>query len=434
MKRAAFYSLGCKVNQYESEALAELFRNSGYEIVDFDSQADCYIINTCSVTSMSDRKSRQIIRRAKKNNPDAVVIVTGCYAQTAPDEVKKIDGVNLVVGTDNKTSIVSLAESVTPSSCRVMVNDISHGCDFEEMNVSDYTGRTRAFIKIQDGCNQFCSYCIIPYARGRIRSRSRDAALNEARILAANGYKEIILTGIHIASYGAENDDGYDLAAIINEINEIEGIKRIRLSSIEPMTLNRRFIQRISTADKLCPHFHLSLQSGCDETLKRMNRKYTTGEYSEIVSAIREHFPDAAITTDIMTGFPGETEEEFARTVEFVEKIGFAEAHVFEYSQRPGTPAAAMSGQIAPEVKKERSRVIIALTDKSRESFRQSQLGKTAEVLFERELPGEDGIYEGKTPNYIPVYTRSENDLSGEIVKVSLTEPYRDGIFAELIK
>lgn len=210
MKRAAFYSLDCKVNQYESEALAELFRAAGYEIVDFDSQAECYIINTCSVTSMSDRKSRQIIRRAKKNNPGAVVIVTGCYAQTAPDEVKKIDGVNLVVGTDNKTSIVSLAESITPSSCRVIVNDISHGCDFEEMNVSDYTGRTRAFIKIQDGCNQFCSYCIIPYARGRIRSRSRDAALNEARILAANGYKEIILTGIHIASYGAENDDGYE--------------------------------------------------------------------------------------------------------------------------------------------------------------------------------------------------------------------------------
>lgn len=419
MKKVAFYTLGCKVNQYESEAMCELFLNAGYTSVDFEDIADVYVINTCTVTSMSDRKSRQIIRRAKKKNPDSVVVVTGCYAQTSPDEVLSIDGVDLVLGTNEKSKIVECVNNLNQNSNKCCVFDISKNHEFEHMTVSSYSDRTRAFIKVQEGCNQFCSYCIIPYARGPIRSRDIEDVLDEAKKIVASGYREIVLVGIHIASYGLDKK-GYTLADLIIEIDKIEGLSRLRLSSIEPMTLNREFIEKIKHSKTLCPHFHLSLQSGCDQTLKRMNRKYTTAEYKEITDAIRENFEDAAITTDIMTGFPGESDEEFEETAKFTENIAFADAHIFQYSQRKGTPADAMPNQISPEIKEKRSKIIEKITKKSREEFLNSQLGKTVKVLFEQKCRDDDRFFEGKTPNYITVRVKCDRDINNQILDVFL--------------
>ena len=312
MKKAAFYTLGCKVNQYETEAMAELFADSGYEIKEFTEVADVYVINTCSVTNMGDRKSRQIIRRAKKLNPNAVIAVTGCYAQTAPDEVLAIEGVNLVLGTKDRKNIVTLVEELNTESNINHVSDIMSNHEFEELQIKQYSNRTRAFIKIQEGCNQFCSYCIIPYARGPVRSRAKDDVVREIKELAHNGFKEIILVGIHVASYGVDLGDT-TLESLIMDVDKIDGVERIRLSSIEPMTLNQEFIDSIKDSKKLCHHFHISLQSGCDETLKRMNRKYTTAQFKGIVDGLREAFDDVAITTDIMVGFPDESDEEFNR-------------------------------------------------------------------------------------------------------------------------
>ena len=411
MKKAAFYTLGCKVNQYETEAMTELFKNRGYEITDFSSPADVYVINTCSVTSISDRKSRQIIRRAKKENPDSIVIATGCYAQVAPDEVLAIDDVNLIIGTNDRNRIVDMAESIKPTDKKSLVGDILKMHTFEEMKVLDYEHMTRAYIKIQEGCNQFCTYCIIPYARGPIRSRDPEEVVKEAQRLADDGFSEIILVGIHIASYGLDTKNT-SLADIIRRVNEVRGVKRIRLSSIEPMTLNSEFTEKISSADKLCHHFHLSLQSGCDETLKRMNRRYTSAEYEEIVNAIRKHFPDAAVTTDIMVGFPGETEEEFSKSASFADKMKFADMHIFQYSVRPGTPAAKYKNQISPQVKEQRSKVLERIRNKNTADFLLGFVGKTMEVLFERCIKGENDIYEGKTTNYINVHVKSDEDLS----------------------
>ena len=411
MKKAAFYTLGCKVNQYETEAMTELFKNRGYEITDFSSPADVYVINTCSVTSISDRKSRQIIRRAKKENPDSIVIATGCYAQVAPDEVLAIDDVNLIIGTNDRNRIVDMAEIINPTDKKSLVGDILKMHTFEEMKVSDYEHMTRAYIKIQEGCNQFCTYCIIPYARGPIRSRDPEEVVKEAQRLADDGFSEIILVGIHIASYGLDTKNT-SLADIIKRVNEVRGVKRIRLSSIEPMTLNSEFTEKISSADKLCHHFHLSLQSGCDETLKRMNRRYTSAEYEEIVNAIRKHFPDAAVTTDIMVGFPGETEEEFSKSASFADKMKFADMHIFQYSVRPGTPAAKYKNQISPQVKEQRSKVLERIRNKNTADFLLGFVGKTMEVLFERCIKGENDIYEGKTTNYINVHVKSDEDLS----------------------
>lgn len=430
MKTAAFYTLGCKVNQYETEAIAEQFTSKGYEIRDFSEPADVYVINTCSVTAMSDRKSRQIIRRAKKQNPHSTVIVTGCYAQVAPDEVLKIDGVNLVIGTNEKSRIVAEAEKLTEAAKSVCVHDISHTHDFEEMAVSGYSSMTRAYIKIQEGCNQFCSYCIIPYARGPIRSRNPKAVVEEAKRLVADGFTEIILVGIHIASYGLDRKDT-SLADIILEINKLSGIKRIRLSSIEPMTLSPAFIEKISPADKLCPHFHLSLQSGCDETLKRMNRRYTTAQYAEIVKSIRESFEGAAITTDIMTGFPGETDEEFEKSAEFAEKMKFSDIHIFKYSPRPGTPAAKYPNQITPEKKDERSKVLERIRQKSEKEYLSGFIGTEAEVLFEQPSEKYKGYFEGKTANYITVLVKSDEDLSFKYRTVKLCEVVDGGIMGE---
>lgn len=423
MHTVAFYTLGCKVNQYETEAMTELFSANGYRIVDFNIPADIYIINTCTVTSMSDRKSRQIIRRAKKLNPDAYIAVAGCYAQTAPDTVLEIEGVNLVIGNNNRKNIVGLVEENMHTPKHSAVGDIMNVRDFEELSISTYSERTRAFIKVQEGCNQFCSYCIIPYARGPIRSRTPESIISEIKTLIKNGFTEVVLTGIHVASYGKDLKNT-DLAELILTVNEIEGIERIRLSSIEPMTLNTDFINRIAKADKLCRHFHLSLQSGCDETLKRMNRKYTTFEYKKIVDSLRENFPDVAITTDIMVGFPYETDEEFEKTLKFTKEIAFADAHIFQYSPRKGTRAAEMTEQIPPEIKEKRSKALIKLCEETRSNFLGGFLGKSYPVLFEQ--PTSDGYFEGKTDNYITVLVPSTENLSGKFCMVEF-EYEKDG-------
>ncbi len=424
MKKTAFYTLGCKVNQYETEAMSELFANAGYEITDFSDKADIYVINTCSVTNMGDRKSRQIIHRAKKSNPNAIIAVTGCYAQTAPDEVLSIDGVNIVIGTKNRKNIVSLIEALDADSNVNHVSDIMTTHEFEELHIKKYSNRTRAFIKIQEGCNQFCSYCIIPYARGPVRSRKMQDILDEIHILAANGFKEIILVGIHVASYGTDLENS-SLEKLITDVDAIDGVERIRLSSIEPMTLNQQFIDNIKHSKKLCHHFHISLQSGCDETLKRMNRKYTTSQFKSIADGLRAAFDDVAITTDIMVGFPGETDEEFESTVNFARQIQFSDAHIFQYSQRRGTPAAKRPDQISPSVKERRSKIIIAETQRTRDEFLNRFISKTMRVLFEQ--PAKDGLYEGKTDNYITVHAPSEDNLNDEFRNV-LLEKAENGI------
>ena len=424
MKNVAFYTLGCKVNQYETEAVSELFSDAGYGVVPFTEKADYYVINTCSVTSVSDRKSRQMIRRAKKNNPDAVIAVMGCYSQTAPDEVLDIDGVNLVLGTKDRASVIRLIEPLTRDSKVNAVTSVKDNHTFEELTVRRCMDHTRAYIKIQDGCSQFCSYCIIPYARGPVRSRKEDDVLSEVRTLADAGYKEIILTGIHAAAYGKDLGDT-SLWQLLNKIDAIDGIERVRMSSIEPMTLSPDFILKIKDCKKLCPHFHISLQSGCDETLKRMNRHYTTAQFAAIAEGLRRAFPDCAITTDIMTGFAGETDEEFKKTLEFTKKMQFADAHIFQYSPRRGTPAARRPEQVAPEVKDARAKAVAEICDISRAEFLNRHIGRTMDVLFETRA--NDGMYEGKTANYINVHVKTDEELSGRFRKVRLTR-VKDGI------
>lgn len=430
MKKVAFYTLGCKVNQYETQAISEMFENEGYIIGDFEEVCDIYVINTCSVTGLSDRKSRQMIRRAKRKNPSAVIAVTGCYAQTAADTVLDIEGVNLVIGTQGRSEIVKLCEKAAEEKKINAVSDILHTHEFEEnLSITNFDERTRAYVKAQEGCSQFCSYCIIPYARGPVRSRSRQSVLNEIKTLVNKGFTEIVLVGIHIASYGKDLQDT-SLAEIIKEINSIEGLKRIRLSSIEPMTLNEEFIDAVSGADKLCPHFHISLQSGCDATLKRMNRKYDTEQYYHIANLLRENFKDCAITTDIMVGFPQETDEEFEQCMKFVKKMQFADAHIFSYSPRPGTPAAKMKNQVSPEVKQLRSEKMFKIVADSRKKYLDHYKDKLVEVLFEREC--REGIYEGKTANYIHVEAKSDKDISGEFLKVRIKTNDNEICFGEI--
>lgn len=426
MKTVAFYTLGCKVNQYETQAMRELFEEAGYKTVAFEESADVYVINTCSVTSLSDRKSRQMIGRARRQNPNAVIAAAGCYAQTAAEEVGAIEGVNVVLGTQKRKDIVELAERAAIEKINA-VSDIMHTHEFENLEVHTYSEKTRAYIKVQEGCSQFCSYCIIPYARGPIRSRAYKEVIEEARRLAGAGYKELVLVGIHIASYGRESGGFSSLEKLISGINGINGVERIRLSSIEPMTLDEKFIGALSGADKLCPHFHISLQSGCDETLKRMNRKYTANDFARIAKGLRSAFDGASITTDVMVGFPGETEEEFEESLSFVKKIGFADLHVFPYSPRRGTPAAKMKGQVAPTIKKVRSERMIEAGRQSRDKFLRGFAGSVMPVLFERERTQKIGIYEGKTENYITAVCKSDKDLSGKICSVLLEEE-KDGI------
>ena len=422
MKKVAFYTLGCKVNQYETEAMLEMFKKDGYVQVDSEEYADVYVINTCTVTHMSDRKSRQYIRRMKKLNPNAIIAVVGCYSQVSPEEILEIEEVNLVMGTNERRQIVEEIKKLDATKKASTVDDIMKVRAFEEIEINQTNGRTRAFMKIQDGCDRFCTYCIIPYARGgKVRSRDLDSIVNEAKKLADNGYKEVVLTGIHVASYGKDvRDEQMNLLRVIKEVDKIEGIKRIRLSSVEPILFTDEFVSEVSKMDKVCPHYHLSLQSGCDETLKRMNRRYTTAEYKEIVDRLRENIPNVAITTDVIVGFPGETNDEFNKTYEFLRDIELSQMHVFKYSPRKGTPAATMENQVDPQMKQFRSDKLLNLSKENFNKFASRFIGEELEVLFETNIV--DNKYEGLTPNYIRVVVDSEKDIEGQILKVKITD------------
>ncbi len=429
MKSVAFITLGCKVNTYETEGMKRLFEQSGYTVVEPVVAADVYVINTCTVTHLSDRKSRQMIRRARRLNPEAVIAAVGCYAQVAPEEVSNIEGVNLVIGNNHKSEIISLVKNASYDTQKVEVSLRKDMKEFEELWAESYTERTRAFLKIQDGCDQFCSYCIIPFARGGIRSRNLDNIIIEAEKLSQNGFSEIVLTGIHLTSYG--NDTGENtLVDVIEKMNEIDGLERIRLGSLEPLYMTEKMIRKMSEIKKLCPHFHLSLQSGCDETLLRMNRKYTTADYRDIVENIRRYFEDVSITTDIMTGFPGETESEFKQSCDFVQSIGFSQIHVFQYSVRDGTKAAGMKEQISPILKQERSKIFTKISKRSAHDFRQRQIGKIVSILFEDK---HNDYFHGHTENYLPVVVKSDADICGRIVNVELIQNTKDHIIGKIV-
>ena len=421
MKKVAFYTLGCKVNQYEKEAMLELFEKEGYEKAETEDYADVYVINTCTVTHMSDRKSRQYIRRMKKKNPDAIIAVVGCYSQVSPEEILSIDEVNLVMGTNDRKKIVEEVKKIDASRKVSTVDDIMKVKAFEEIEINKTNGKTRAFMKIQDGCDRYCSYCIIPYARGRVRSRDLESIVKEVENLASNGYKEVVLTGIHVASYGKDiKDSDIKLLDVIKQINDIEGIERIRLSSVEPILFTDEFVEAVSTMDKVCPHYHLSLQSGCDETLKRMKRRYTTEEYKAIVDRLRAAIPNVSITTDVIVGFPGETNEEFDKTYEFLKDIELTHMHVFKYSPRKGTPAATMENQVDPSTKHDRSEKLLQLNEENFNKFGQKMLDKEFNVLFEQKVG--DNKYEGLTENYVKVIVESDNDISEQILKVKIKD------------
>ena len=427
MKKAASFALGCKVNQYESEAIAELFQKKGYEIVDIDDEADVYVINTCTVTNFGDKKSRQLIRKVKRQNENAIVCVVGCYAQTAPQELMKVEGVNLVLGTKDRAQIVEMVENYkVENGVESHVSDIMKERLFEPLSIQKLANRTRAYLKIQDGCSQYCSYCIIPYARGPIRSREPQDVIAEVKRLAENGFKEVVLTGIHVASYGKDRRDT-SLIEILRQVHEVEGIERIRFSSIEPNVVTEEFAQAIADMPKVCDHFHLSLQSGCDKTLKEMNRKYDTEKYRQAVATLRRYLPEVALTTDIIAGFPGETEEDFQASYDFAKEIGFAKIHAFPYSPKKGTPAAARKDQLLNAVKSERSHKLIELSDKMADDFIQAYVGREVEVLFERAIG--EGVYEGHTTNYIKVKATSEKDLTNVICRVSVTKAENEELF-----
>lgn len=434
LNKVAFYTLGCKVNQYETEAMMEAFENEGYEIVDYDSFANIYIINTCTVTNMGDRKSRQIIRRALDYNPNAFIAVVGCYSQIAPHEVLDIEGVKLVVGTSDRSRIVELVEKALSEEGKInAVSNVMQVDQFEEMGIKEYKNHTRAFLKIQEGCDQYCSYCIIPYARGHIRSRKPESAVEEVKKLVQAGFKEIVLTGIHVGSYGKDLGD-IRLIDIIEQVHEVDGIERIRMSSVEPKTLDEVFIKRLSKLDKICRHFHLSLQSGCDETLKRMNRKYTTDEYRKVIHNLRNTFDDVGITTDIIVGFPGESDEEFQKTLNFIDEISFSAMHIFKYSPRKGTPAANYKNQISPEVKEKRSNLVAQIAKKNEKKFIEKFINNPFKVLFEQEFKNKKSFYEGLTHNYIRVIAESAYDINGKILETVLKEAKDDYAVGKLVK
>lgn len=430
MKKAASFALGCKVNQYESEAIAELFAEKGYEIVGIDEEADVYVINTCTVTNFGDKKSRQLIRKVKRQNENAIVAVVGCYAQTAPKELMEIAGVNLVIGTKDRAQIVEMVEQYDRANgVENHVSDIMKERVFEPLSIQKLANRTRAYLKIQDGCSQYCSYCIIPYARGPIRSREPQEVVAEVKRLAENGFKEVVLTGIHVASYGKDRRDT-SLLDILKQVHEVEGIERIRFSSIEPNVVTEEFAQTMATLPKVCDHFHLSLQSGCDKTLKEMNRKYDTEKYRQAAATLRKYLPKVALTTDIIVGFPGETEEDFRESYAFAEEIGFAKIHVFPYSPKRGTPAAARKDQLLNAVKAERSHTLIQLSDRMAADFLADAVGTDAEVLYERAVG--EGIYEGHTTNYMKVHGRSEADLTNRIAKTHITRAEGEMLFGDV--
>lgn len=430
MKKAALHNLGCKVNAYETEAMQHLLEEAGYEIVPFTQKADVYVINTCSVTNMADRKSRQMLHKAKKNNPDSIVVATGCYVQTSEKEVLNDLSVDIVIGNDRKHDLVRLLEEYSLDSVNDTVDDINDGKhDFEELFIDQTKEHTRAFIKVQDGCNQFCSYCIIPYARGRVRSRRFENVIAEVERLAANGFKEVVLTGIHLSSYGVDFEEATGLLELIQAVNAVKGIERIRLGSLEPKIVTEHFASELSKLDKICPHFHLSLQSGCDATLKRMNRKYTTKEYERGCELLRKYFVHPAITTDVIVGFPGETEEEFEQTKAYLEHIHFYEMHIFKYSKRKGTRAAVMPDQIDEQIKASRSEKLIALGHDMSKEFRKFYIGKNEEVLFEEKaVIGDKEYFVGYTKEYVKVAKKTDENLENQIVSGRISGMLTDEI------
>lgn len=430
MKKAALHNLGCKVNAYETEAMQHLLEEAGYEIVPFTQKADVYVINTCSVTNMADRKSRQMLHKAKKNNPDSIVVAAGCYVQTSEKEVLNDLSVDIVIGNDRKHDLVRLLEEYSLDSVNDTVDDINDGKhDFEELFIDQTKEHTRAFIKVQDGCNQFCSYCIIPYARGRVRSRRFENVIAEVERLAANGFKEVVLTGIHLSSYGVDFEEATGLLELIQAVNAVKGIERIRLGSLEPKIVTEHFASELSKLDKICPHFHLSLQSGCDATLKRMNRKYTTKEYERGCELLRKYFVHPAITTDVIVGFPGETEEEFEQTKAYLEHIHFYEMHIFKYSKRKGTRAAVMPDQIDEQIKAARSEKLIALGHDMSKEFRKFYIGKNEEVLFEEKaVIGDKECFVGYTKEYVKVAKKTDENLENQIVSGRISGMLTDEI------
>ena len=425
MKKAALHNLGCKVNAYETEAMQELLEQAGYEIVPFKEGADIYIINTCTVTNMADRKSRQMLHRARKMNPDAIIVAAGCYVQTKDEEEKLDECIDIVIGNNRKKDIVEILEEYEGKKQTVQkdVIDINHTKEYEELHLSKTAEHTRAYLKVQDGCNQFCTYCIIPYARGRVRSRRKEDVVEEVKNLVKNGYQEVVLTGIHLSSYGVDFEDTEDLLSLILAVHEVEGLKRIRLGSLEPRIITEKFVQTISGLEKMCPHFHLSLQSGCNATLKRMNRKYTGEEYYEKCELLRKYFEHPALTTDVIVGFPGETEEEFQQSMSFVDKVNFYETHIFKYSKREGTKAAVMPDQVPEQVKTVRSNQLLALNEKKQKEFEQYYLGKSVEVLMEEEIE-KDGKYfqTGHTKEYIRIAVESEENWQNKLVNVKIDD------------
>lgn len=418
MKKAALHNLGCKVNAYETEAMQELLEKNGYEIVPFKEGADVYVINTCTVTNIADRKSRQMLHKARKMNPDAIVVATGCYVQT---EKQKVDEcIDIVLGNNKKKDIVKVLEQYEQEHRRTSdLIDIGHTKEYEELHLSKTGDHTRAYIKVQDGCNQFCSYCIIPYARGRVRSREKADVIEEVKTLAQNGYKEVVLTGIHLSSYGVDHED--NLLSLILAVHEVDGIERIRLGSLEPGIITEEFVKTISKLPKMCPHFHLSLQSGCNATLRRMNRKYTAEEYAAKCALIRQYFAHPALTTDVITGFPGETESEFEESRAFVDSIDFYETHIFKYSRREGTKAAAMKDQVPEQIKAERSKVLIALSEEKQSRFEEELIGKTQEVLMEEAIERDGEIWQiGHTKEYVKIRYKTDENLANQLINVKI--------------
>lgn len=418
MKKAALHNLGCKVNSYETEAMTQLLEKNGYEIVPFSEKADVYIVNTCSVTNMADRKSRQMLHKAKAKNPEAVVVATGCYVQTATEKIKQDLSIDIIVGNNKKKDIVNILGEFYKKKENIHMIDINHTEEYEDLEISTVTEHTRAHMKIQDGCNNFCSYCIIPYARGRIRSRKMDNIKNEMKRLAEGGFREIVLTGINLGFY---RDGENTLIDVIEMADKIDGIERIRLGSIDPEVVTEEFAARLGKVKKICPHFHLSLQSGCDSVLKAMNRHYTTEEYLEKCGMLREVFENPALTTDIIVGFPGESEEDFQTTLEFVKKVGFAQIHVFKYSKRAGTVAAKMPNQVDEKEKTKRSEKLIQVGLELTRQYRQGFIGKREEILFEENKIVDGKEYSvGHTKNYIEAAVENMGDISGKVLEAEI--------------
>ena len=432
-KIVKFITLGCKVNQYETNAMTQKFLESGYQVIEENSKEtpDICIINTCTVTNMSDRKSRQMLRRMKEKNQDTIVVAVGCYAQVAQKELEKMPEIDLVLGNNEKKDIVKhVEEYLKENKQNIEIEDVMKSKEFSEFGDITFSEKTRAVVKIQDGCDRFCSYCIIPYARGRVRSRKPESIISEITKIANKNIKEVVITGIHIASYGKdfysnEKLKNYKLIDLLEDINKIDGIERIRLGSIEPLLITEEFVERLKKLNKICHHFHLSLQSGCDETLKRMNRRYTTEQFRTIVDLLRKNYKDVNLTTDIIVGFPGETEEEFNITYKFLEEIKFYKMHVFKYSPRKGTKAAVMKEQVDGKIKEERSKKLIELSNKNELEYNKKYIGQEVEVLFEEE---KEGIYKGHTKNYILAYCKSTEDLENKIKKVTCTQVENDHI------